>query len=208
MDLGCGPGPLFEGLAADGRRLFAADISIEMLRSAKIELVKHGQRPFVCVSNIVDAGLKQGSFDGLVCVGVLGYVVNVADAMKEIRRLLRESGVAILQTSNRLSWKERIYEGVIPRMKKRLGSTRSYGLGIDFPLRSYDKRDFDRRLRENGLEVVDWCYYDFQVPFLEKVSATLALAFARSMQKFGRRQWAKHFGGGYLVKVRSLPAGP
>jgi ubiquinone/menaquinone biosynthesis C-methylase UbiE len=201
LDCGCGPGPLFMDVATEGRRLFATDISLEMLRTARSELLRLGRPPLVCASNLVDASLKHASFDCIVCVGVLGYVVNVGEAMREIRRMLRDQGVAILQTSNRLSWKERLYENVIPRIKKRLGSTQTYGLGVDFPLHSYDKKSFDQRLLHVGLDVVDWCYYDFQIPLLEKVSPRLSLAFARKMQRFGRSGWARYLGGGYLVKV-------
>jgi ubiquinone/menaquinone biosynthesis C-methylase UbiE len=97
LDLGCGTGAYSRRLAAAGLRVISADYCHEMLLYARhcggpVPLVRADGRclPF-----------PDGSFDLLVCIGVLQHVTESERFLAECRRVLRPSGVLVLMTLNR-----------------------------------------------------------------------------------------------------------
>ncbi|MEA1895457.1 MAG: class I SAM-dependent methyltransferase [Euryarchaeota archaeon] len=102
LDIGCGSGVYDRTLNTWGHEVIGADYSECVVHKA-VEKSNGG-----CVQYLVSAvphlPFKDGSFDSVVCVGVLQYIKNEDIALKDITRVLREGeGILMLITLNSLS---------------------------------------------------------------------------------------------------------
>jgi arsenite methyltransferase len=101
LDLGCGPGHLTSELAAaacgDGR-FIALDRQPGMVDAAAFRAAAAGvaQRCLFVLGEATAVPLGTGTCDGIVAVQVLEYVPDVAQALAEIRRVLRPGGRAVI----------------------------------------------------------------------------------------------------------------
>lgn len=203
LDVGCGPGPFVGRMTRKDRSLFTVDISANMVAEALKREHDAGNELRGFASNLIQLGIDEAVFDGVICIGVMGYIQEPDRAFAEIFRVMRPGATAVIQTSNSWSIKEFLYEKIVPRIKRLLGKKQTSSYGFNFDLRSYGKGRFDRMLREAGFELVGWRYYNFHVPFLERISRKLAIRMALGLQRFGgSRLLGKFLGGGYLAYVR------
>lgn len=204
LDIGCGPGTFLEALRNSKRELYATDLSINMVNEAK-ENQLNDEKIHYMASNLTRLGFQANSFDGVICMGVLGYIPSLRDALKELYRVMRKGGVAILQTSNPSTLKEKLYEKVVPYIKKKIGIKKKHGFGFDFPLYSYNKQIFDRKIAEHGFQLLEWRYYDFHIPFLERFSMKKTVLLASWLQRFDKNRFiGLLLGSGYLVKIKKI----
>jgi ubiquinone/menaquinone biosynthesis C-methylase UbiE len=208
LDVGCGPGPFVERMMRDDRKLFTVDISANMVSEARKRQTDAGNVLHGFASNLVQLGIEDRTFDGVICIGVIGYIQEPLHAFQEIYRVMKPGATAVIQTSNSRSIKEFLYEKCVPRIKRLFGKKQTSSYGFNFDLRSYGKGAFDRLLREAGFEIVDWRYYNFHIPFLERISRRFAIRMALALQRFGRSRLLGFLGGGYLVNVRKAPPPP
>ncbi len=207
LDVGCGPGPFVGRMTRKDRSMYTVDISANMVAEALKRERDAGNELRGFASNLVQLGIADEAFDGVICIGVMGYIQQPEQAFAELFRVMKPGSTAVIQTSNSRSIKEFLYEKVVPRIKRMLGKKQTSSYGFNFELKSYGKGRFDRMLRDAGFEIVGWRYYNFHIPFLERLSRRLAIALALKLQCFGRSRLFGFLGGGYLAQVRK-PNGP
>jgi ArsR family transcriptional regulator len=94
-DLGCGTGNASELLAPLVKQVVAVDQSMPMLKAAKKRLAAHPNIKFVC-GTLEQLPLESESVDAAVSVLVLHHVPDPLAALKEVRRVLRPGGVAMI----------------------------------------------------------------------------------------------------------------
>jgi ubiquinone/menaquinone biosynthesis C-methylase UbiE len=99
LDAGMGPGRLCEQLAARGYRVSGVDLSEQMVRAARARLPEAAGR---LVQGRIDAlPFSDASFDVVAATGVLEYVDSVPVALRELARVLRPGGHAVISLPNR-----------------------------------------------------------------------------------------------------------
>lgn len=92
LDLGCGTGMFLSELSSRAKFVVGVDASMEMLRIAKGRAGKA-----VLVQADADAlPFADGSFDAVVSVTLLQNMPDPAATVREVARVLRSGGVAIL----------------------------------------------------------------------------------------------------------------
>jgi ubiquinone/menaquinone biosynthesis C-methylase UbiE len=189
LDVGCGP-------AVFTRELTAMGFWVASMAGIP------GTRCYFTQGEISRLQFKSATFDCAICIGVLGYLLDPALALREVHRVLRPGGTAVVQISNRLSltqylhkWVRRINHWV----KRKAGGNES----PPFRLTSYTPQRFFRLLRDAGFRVEDRRFYDFNPPFLEIISPSSAMKVARRLNILGRSKVLGSWGEGLLVKVRS-----
>lgn len=101
IDLGCGAGPVVSALRQRGVDVIGVDYAEDMLDNARTRLRAMG---------LDDSRLHQGdcrmtgypdaAFDVVVCLGVISYIEDYAEVLREIHRLLRPGGTMILSYRN------------------------------------------------------------------------------------------------------------
>jgi ubiquinone/menaquinone biosynthesis C-methylase UbiE len=100
MELGCGTGNFTEMFAASGARITAVDISPELLALARSRRLPPAQITFL-EARFEDLELGD-QFDAVIGSSVLHHL-DIADALKNIHRLLRPGGVLSFAEPNMLN---------------------------------------------------------------------------------------------------------
>ncbi len=100
-DLGCGAGPVMSELLQRGYDPVGFDYSMDMLRNAAVRVSRgaSGRRP-LARGDIQALPLRDESIDCAVCLGVISYVEHYENILKEIHRVLRPGGTAIVTYRN------------------------------------------------------------------------------------------------------------
>jgi SAM-dependent methyltransferase len=98
LDIGCGEGRHVVDLAQRGARAWGCDVAMLALRETQLKLRQAGVAAGLCVADMTRLPLRSGSFDGAVAFNVLyhGRSADLAAAVAEIRRVLREGGRALV----------------------------------------------------------------------------------------------------------------
>ena len=88
LEVGCGPGHMFDSLAPRARQIVGVDLSYEMLRKANARLQNN-----VCLaqSDACRLPFRDAVFDTVLCMGVLEYV-RAEDLIRDISRVVRPGG--------------------------------------------------------------------------------------------------------------------
>lgn len=94
-DLGCGTGNAAELLAPIVKRVIAIDQSTAMLSAARKRLDGAKNVEFV-ESDLTKLPLKDASVDAAVCLLVMHHIDEPAAAIREMRRIVRPGGLALV----------------------------------------------------------------------------------------------------------------
>jgi ubiquinone/menaquinone biosynthesis C-methylase UbiE len=118
LDLGCGTGMFLQELSGRAKFVVGVDVSPEMLRMAN---VRHGRAALVQAD--ADAlPFADGSFDAVVSVTLLQNMPDPAATVREVARVLRPGGVAILTVLKRRYLREELEKWVEQAGMRLVGS--------------------------------------------------------------------------------------
>jgi len=141
-------------------------------------------------------GLETASFDAVLCLDVLEHLMDPASCIREAHRLLRSSGIFIVNVPNHFLLSYRI------RML--------FGEGLDAPrffpthdawnyphVRFFKSQSIQLALTSNGFSVDEDLSSDFSaVPILRKIR------LLRGLCRFLGRSWPDLFCGGFFLVLR------
>lgn len=97
-DLGCGTGDMSAELIRRGYDVWGLDIAAQMIDYVR---ARFGSQQFI-VGDVEHIDFADDTFDAVVCLGVLEYLERDGAALREIWRVLRPGGTAIISTPNAL----------------------------------------------------------------------------------------------------------
>ena len=143
LDAGMGGGRLVEALAEAGWTVTGSDVSPEMVELAR----RRVPGTTLVVAPIESLPFEDGSFDAVTALGVLEFAQDVDAALRELARVLRPDGRAVVSWPNfgglYTAWRG----GVVYRVARGLGRP------APPPARHVlDAREFTVRLRQAGLQ--------------------------------------------------------
>lgn len=160
LDVGCGPGETAAKLRHRGYDVWGLDIAESMVRCAR---ERCGADRFQ-VGDIEAIPFQDGTFDCVVCLGVLEYLDADAVALSEIERVLKPGGRAVVSTPSASSpfyhmdrlvvRAARLYDFARYRMRGKTMTARPARL-----CRRYHLGGWHRLLRSAGLELEEWLCY-------------------------------------------------
>jgi ubiquinone/menaquinone biosynthesis C-methylase UbiE len=109
LDVGCGAGSWHARAAEAGARLVAVDLMHGMLQEARVAGAGLQPGPILVQADAQALPFKDASFDRVLCAGVLYHVPDCEHALREISRVLRSGGRAVISTNGAYAMR-RIYE--------------------------------------------------------------------------------------------------
>jgi SAM-dependent methyltransferase len=206
LDVGCGPGVMVEDLLNLGCTVWGVDGSPRMIEACE---KRFGGTPGArfCVADATGLPFRDGSFDGVICMGVIDHVVPPAAGITEMARVLRPGGTLLVSFPNLLSpyafWRGRLFYPVVGLLK-RLRSRVDRCPGPDFATRRnlWTPRSASRAVEQLVGEVRDVAHYNFEVLLspLDELLPDLALRLARRLEllRATRLRW---LGAGFILKA-------
>jgi ubiquinone/menaquinone biosynthesis C-methylase UbiE len=101
LDVGCGTGMTLRDLLRRGHSVVGADITEAMLHRARAAVSEFPADRARCIrSDVENVPFEDGSFDVVLCMGVLQYLQTDAKAVSELSRVVRNGGLAIVTLPN------------------------------------------------------------------------------------------------------------
>lgn len=94
LEIGYGSGLLLPELKGHCQRLFAVDIHENRELVYKM-LVKESIKAELAVGSILNLPYEKDFFDGIVSVSVLEHIVELDEAISEIKRVMKMGGIAV-----------------------------------------------------------------------------------------------------------------
>jgi ubiquinone/menaquinone biosynthesis C-methylase UbiE len=100
LDVGCGPGVMVEAVLERGGSFEGVDLSPQMVHEAT-ERFGHLDNVSFSEGSIEEIQHPDSSFDQVICMAVLEYLEASDKALREIARVLRPGGIAIVTVPKR-----------------------------------------------------------------------------------------------------------
>jgi ubiquinone/menaquinone biosynthesis C-methylase UbiE len=173
LDLGCGPGMYAWEMLQRGYEYWGVDISPHVIEEARFAArsTQGASRYHFMVGDIEHLDLPSASFDVVLAVWVLEYLDTDKRVIREMRRVLRPGGIAIVVLNNRRSYNWAIRKLVLGMGKKLPAKHTEWRHSCQqFALRYHKPYEFRMEMEAAGLSLVDGHYFDFHlIPFNLKV---------------------------------------
>jgi SAM-dependent methyltransferase len=199
LDIGCGPGIGTVALAQRGFAVDAVDLIQAQLDRTRRRAVEAGADERIATSIGDDNRLDfpDGTFDLALVIGVMEWQVDPNKSLREISRVLKPGGHALLSVDNRRAlrnWLDPFAYRPVAALRRWAGKIlRRSGLRRDSGAsprdHSYSIRDFDQLVANAGLEKLQGATIGFgPFPFLDlELPPSLGLPVHRAFQRLADR---------------------
>jgi SAM-dependent methyltransferase len=204
LDIGCGSGAMLLDLASRGLTAVGFDISPLMLRAADNLFKAHNKgRADLSLNDIENIPYGDEAFSLVVCAGVIEYLRRDDVALREISRVLKPEGKAIITVTNSTTpfW-------ALETLMKRLGM---WGQAVSwvkggepFPrTKVHSPSSLSRKAKRLGLEETDRAYFHFTpIPFpMDMVLVNESRRAGLKMESLSRSRLG-FLGHGCILKYR------
>jgi ubiquinone/menaquinone biosynthesis C-methylase UbiE len=198
LEVGCGPGVMLPDLLAMGFEVHGIDVSAEMIRSAEQHMASHAlaSRCRLRVGDAERLRYSDASFDAVLSMGVLEYLPDYATALREIARVLKPGGQAVLTVPNQASAYHVARSGYLT-CRRLVGGRRTPSVA-----RPRVPWTLDRALADAGLRKVESRACNFIFFPLKELHERASDALNRALTPLCRSAVAPFLGAQYIVKAQ------
>lgn len=202
LDIGCGPGILSSELLDRNFQVFSSDLSIEMIKQARQNIVKNtsASNAHFTVGSVNDISFSDNQFDLIFCIGVVCYIEDYNDLLSELYRVLKPGGKLIIQI-DKILWPS-LYQKAVPvyqYLKSKITSKKYDNINFVFTYFTYKK--FINDLTSKGLDLLDMQCFDFRVPFLDIILPKVSLKLGKMMFENRHKKFFSNFAHGLILKA-------
>lgn len=151
LDIGCGPYPEISFKSSKNNRVVCADLSHGYLKAArKISVIEKYDNVEFIRNDVEELPFKDNSIDIIIISEVMEHILNGKGVVNELFRVLRDDGLVILTTPNRVSL-IRLVQQLKDRLRHIHKTERDYFL-TESHIMEYSFPQF-RRLIDNKFEI-------------------------------------------------------
>jgi ubiquinone/menaquinone biosynthesis C-methylase UbiE len=210
LDIGCGTGHLAGELMRRGYQALGVDFSEGMVSYAR----EHYGADRFQVGDIERIPFPDNSFDGIMCLGVMEYLSSDEPALREMWRVLKPGGWAVITTpssicpffyTDRAIVNMRFFaRPLLNFIRKSLGGTPS-SKSRKAPAvnhRRYSHGNWVKLMRSVGLETEDWACHAWGFYSLERFFPQAH--FCRASDRFARNSLINWIASDQLACVRAI----
>ena len=202
LDIGCGPGILTSELLNRGREVFSIDLSMRMLTNAQVSINENPHRIRAQFSNCEASKIcfRDKSFEFVLCIGVIFYVEDYLAVMREIYRILKERGTAVVQINKTASpW---LYRTMIPvyRWLKTKFTGKQYDK-MKFKYNVFYYKRFLREVEQIGYRPERIEYYDYRIPFMDIIAPRLSVKLGKWLFYYRKNKMINWLSHGMLISL-------
>jgi ubiquinone/menaquinone biosynthesis C-methylase UbiE len=217
LDLGCGPGIATVALARRGFRVDAVDLieaQLERVRQ-RAEEARLAHRVTTSVGDIHRLEFADGVFELVFVIGVLEWIEHPDGPLREIARVLKPGGRAILSVDNKWALRNLLdpvaFPPILPCVRHVAELLDRWGLRRKSPLRdySYSIAEFNRLIGNAGLKktkgvTVGFGPFSF---FRMELPQALGLRLHHGLQRLASRDYPLLRSAGFVsVTTAEKPA--
>jgi ubiquinone/menaquinone biosynthesis C-methylase UbiE len=205
LDIGCGTGHLAGELMRRGYDAWGVDFSDGMVRYAS----EHYGADRFQVGDIERIPFADNTFDGVMCLGVVEYLTADEPALREMWRVLKPGGRAVITTPSSICPffyidraivnARRLARPLVRLVRKPLTDLK------DLPSvnhRRYFRSNWVKLMRSVGLETEDWACHSWGCYSLERFFPQGA--FCRASDRFARNPVINWIASDQLACVRAI----
>jgi ubiquinone/menaquinone biosynthesis C-methylase UbiE len=165
IDIGCGNGRHLLPCAKNCKKVIGLDISTELLKIVKNKVYDKKLRNVEFIhSDAVNIPIKNDSIDAVLYIATLHNIpirYRRINSLKEIHRILKPGGMAIISVWSR--WQDKFRQHFLIRMITHFGRNefgdiniywRQHGLNISRYYHLYSKREFQKDINKTGFKII------------------------------------------------------
>ena len=207
LDIGCGGGYLEQDLLEKGLTVYAMDLSMKMLRLAKdrARTIKSDNGPYLVAADLEQVPFPDNSFDTVICMGVLEYLVNYKTALKEMCRILKPNGNAVISTQSRIAPScilYRLFASACGPIVRRLNHSRTKnGKSATYKVYHIVPWKLKKAAEEAGFKNKESRYCNFSFFPLDRLLPGFSLWLNRKMGRASRSKAWGWLGKQYITKI-------
>jgi ubiquinone/menaquinone biosynthesis C-methylase UbiE len=210
LDIGCGTGHLAGELMQRGYEAWGVDFSEGMVQYAR----EHYRSDRFQVGDIERIQFPDNTFDAVMCLGVVEYLSDDLPALREMWRVLKPGGWAVITTPSSACpfyYTDRAIEKTTRLVRPLVRLVRSRptenpqtpsGTLPTVSHRRYNHSNWVKLMRSVGLETEDWVCHSWGWYSLERFFDQGA--FCRASDRFARNPWLNWLASNQLACVRAI----
>lgn len=102
LDIGCGSGGIMGDLVSSGYSVIGGDISWPMVQEAQRSIGARSGSGGYLQCDVEHLPFASASFDVVVCAGVLSFLADVDQGLRDLHRILKQPGLMVVTLPNLL----------------------------------------------------------------------------------------------------------
>lgn len=133
LDAGCGSATGSILLARRGFQVQAVDFSESVLKTARANVRDAGlsERIEIKQEDLLSLSFPDGSFDYVLCWGVLMHIAEVERALTELTRVLKPGGMLVISEINQSSLQRRVFVALTRLLGRRRAAEKETPAGME-----------------------------------------------------------------------------
>lgn len=186
LEAGCGTGNYVISLAKMGHKPIGLEIDRERVKIAKNYMKKYGlNEKIIFEGNLTKIPFKDEEFDAIFCHGVIEHIPDSEVAVKEMTRVLKRGGHAMISVPNRYT--SFTLSKVLLQAFDRIFKTRLWNVGYE---KSFSQWRFKNMISRH-LKIVEFRKREVQ-------PGTTFPIYGKILRVLDKPLWILGMGGGWL----------
>ena len=186
LEAGCGAGNYVVSLTKIGHDVLGIEIDEDRVKIAKEYMVEYGIDPKKIIwGNLTKLPFKNDYFDAIFCHGVIEHIKDSESAVKEMTRVLKRGGFAMISVPNRYT--SFTISKIILQLIDRIFKTKLWNVGYE---KSFPQWNFKQMLKRH-LKIMEFKKREVQ-------PGTTFPLYGKILRFIDKPLWVSGIGGGWL----------